>query len=764
MRRRTVLWWGLGAVGALVVGWGALPPAQRLFGKSLPRAPAGSITINAWVRLASDGSVTLFMPRLEMGQGVHTGLAMLLAEELDLPLERVRFETAPIDAVYNNLKVAADGLPFHPEERGNLAAVSEHLTTKIVRHVGMMVTGGSTSLRDLWAPLREAGAMARATLLAAAAREWGVTVESCQTEAGQVWHAEHGPKDYAALVASGAVAAVGVVKDFECKAPARFTLIGTSATRVDSLEKSTGAARFTADIREPGMGHVALALAPQRDAELEYHAADRVLQRPGVRAVLPVPPLAGSWPAIAVIGDDYWSAKRALEDLQPRWRLGSSAIFDDALIDNRLQEALQAEAKARRFRDRGNAQKILAEARSNGEAVLEAEYAVPFLAHGAMEPISCAVKLAADGRTAEVYAASQAPDVARRKAAEQLGLAEAAVSWHGQYAGGAFGRRFDNDFIAAACFLAKQRPGELLLVQWSREDDFRQDFYRPAARARLQATLDPRGQILAWQAHSAAQSIVAQSTRRLLGFAAPGPDKTTAEGAFDQPYDIPHHRVTHSEVELPIPVGFWRSVGHSHQAFYTETFIDELAERAGVDAVEFRARHLQNRPRHLAVLRRAAAAADWSSAPTVTADGARVARGIALNASFGSIVAQVVEASLDAKGELRVHRVVVAIDCGLAVNPRLIAQQMESAVVYALSAALYGELHFENGAVRESNFHDHPVLRLAECPDIETHLVASDGPLGGVGEPGVPPLAPALANALARLTGQRPRRLPLSGA
>ena len=358
----------------------------------------------------------------------------------------------------------------------------------------------------------------------------------------------------------------------------------------------------------------------------------------------------------------------------------------------------------------------------------------------------------------------QIPDVARSAAAKVFELDAEQVALESLYLGGAFGRRLEADFIAQAAAIAKVVPGRLVQVSWRREDDTRNDFFRPAARARLRARLDDAGQVVAFAAHSSGQSIVKQSFERVFGLPAAGPDKTTAEGAFDQPYEFANHRVTHRAVELPVPVGYWRSVGHSQQAFFTETFVDELARMALVDPVEFRARHLREHPRHLAVLKLAAEKARWDTRPGYAADGAPIARGIALNQSFGSIVAEVVEASLSPEGEPRVHRVVVAVDCGVAINPNLIEQQMESAVIYALSAALYGQIHFNEGRVEEGNFDRYRVLRLAETPIIETHIQPSNRPPGGVGEPGVPPLAPALANAVAVLTGKPVRRLPLIGA
>jgi isoquinoline 1-oxidoreductase beta subunit len=466
---------------------------------------------------------------------------------------------------------------------------------------------------------------------------------------------------------------------------------------------------------------------------------------------------------LAVLASSRWQAERALGQLVAQWVAGEAGTFSDADLERELQSAIEDPSAAHRYRDVGDVDAVFElPERSDATRSLTAEYAVPFLAHAAMEPLACAVKFETDRAT--VWAGVQIPDVARSAAAKVFELDAEQVALESLYLGGAFGRRLEADFIAQAAAIAKVVPGRLVQVSWRREDDTRNDFFRPAARARLRARLDDAGQVVAFAAHSSGQSIVKQSFERVFGLPAAGPDKTTAEGAFDQPYEFANHRVTHRAVELPVPVGYWRSVGHSQQAFFTETFVDELARMALVDPVEFRARHLREHPRHLAVLKLAAEKARWDTRPGCAADGAPIARGIALNQSFGSIVAEVVEASLSPEGEPRVHRVVVAVDCGVAINPNLIEQQMESAVIYALSAALYGQIHFNEGRVEEGNFDRYRVLRLAETPIIETHIQPSNRPPGGVGEPGVPPLAPALANAVAVLTGKPVRRLPLIGA
>jgi isoquinoline 1-oxidoreductase beta subunit len=519
----------------------------------------------------------------------------------------------------------------------------------------------------------------------------------------------------------------------------------------------SGKAVFAADVHEPAMLYAEIQFAAQRDGQLRVWDDSQVRGMPGVVEVAQLPPLGGAAACVAVIADQRWRARLALDAQFLQWAAGPAGLFDQSLIQDTLATAIES-TDAHVYRDTGNADSALARA----AAVVRADYEVPYLAHAAMEPVCCAVKFT--GTAATVWAGVQINDLARKAAAQAMGLAEEQVTLVPTYLGGAFGRRLENDFVAIAAALAAKVPGRLLQLQWRREDDMRYDFYRPAARVRLRGSLDAQGRIDAWQATSAGQSIVAQVMPRGFGMNAVGPDKTTVEGAFDQPYDIPNLQVAHQTVDLPVPVGFWRSVGHSYTAFFNECFIDELATVAQADPLAFRIAHLQKQPRHLKVLQLAAERADWAGRPIEAADGARVGRGLALHACFGSIVALVAEVSLSPEGRPRVHRTVIAIDCGQVVNPVLVTQQMESSVIYGLSAALYGQITFKDGAVEQGNFDTYTALRLADTPIIETWIMPNGEPPGGVGEPGLPPVAPAVANALAALTGRRNRRLPLIGA
>ncbi|MCL4696784.1 MAG: molybdopterin-dependent oxidoreductase [Burkholderiaceae bacterium] len=752
--RRVVLG-TFGAAGALVLGWSLLPPRQRLTTVEPLPAAGGRLPLNGWVRIGTDDLVSVVVPRSEMGQGIHTAAAMLLAEELDADFARVQVEPAPIDAIYNNVAVAVDGLPGHPDEQGALHRFAGWMTAKVTREFGFMVTGGSSSVKDLWQPMREAGASARAMLVAAAAARWSVPAGEIQVAAGQVTHAPSGRSlRFGDLVA--AAAALPLPKRVALKAPAQFRLIGREVPRLEARAKIEGRPGFGADVVLPGMLYATVVQARTFGGKVASLAGAKAMALPGVKSVFAIDGFHGGAAGVAVIADTPWHALKAARAVDVTWdEAPAAAALSSAQAMARLRERLDG-GGGTAFLDRGDAEAAL----GGAARTVRAEYTAPWLAHAAAEPINCTVQLK-DGR-ARIWAGTQAPDLARRAAARVLGLREAEVEMHVPWLGGGFGRRLESDFVAQAAAIARRAPGGApVQTFWTREEDLRHDFYRPACAARLVAGFDAGGRLLALTCLSAGQAPAAQMLERTFGLPALPRDKTTSEGAFDQPYEWPAARIAHAVVELPVPVGFWRSVGHSHQAFFVESFVDELAASAGADPVAFRLALLPNHPRHAAALRLAAEKAGWGTPPPAAPDGARVARGVALHESFGSVVAQVAEVSISPAQVIRVHRVVCAIDCGLAVNPNHIRQQMEGAVVFGLTAALHGDIEIDVGGVRPSNFHDQPLLRFADCPAIETHVVASAAPPEGVGEPGVPTVAPAVGNALFALTGQRLRALPL---
>ena len=755
MKRRHLLLGSLAATGALVVGWGVLPPRQRLTGsKPLPVA-AGQMAFNGWVKIGADDSVTVMVPKSEMGQGVTTGLAMLLADELDADWDRLRTEHPPIDAIYNNIATVADGLPFHPDEHGVVKRTAAWLTAKTMREIGLQATGGSSSIKDLWLPMREAGASARAMLVTAAAQGWGVPATECRVAKGVVSHAGSGRSAKFGELAARA-AALPLPGSVTLKTAADFKLIGQPQKRREAAGKQDGSARFGIDTVLPGMLYASVVMCPTLGGSVASFDAKAAEAMPGVRRVLSVPGQRGASGGVAAVADTPWHAMQAAKAVAVTWDHGPAATLSSAGIRQQLGQALDA-SDGFGYYSHGDAAAALKQAAKT----LRAEYSAPLLAHATLEPQNCTVQLL-DGR-ATVWAPTQVPGLARYAAARALGLDTEQVEVNVTLLGGGFGRRLDVDFVAQAASIASALPGQPVQTFWTREQDMTHDMYRPPCVARYEAGFDAQGKPVAWTAKSAGPSIVQQFLNRQFGLPGAGPDKTTVEGAFDQAYEWPNARIGHAIVELPVPVGFWRSVGHSHQAFFKESFVDEAAHATGQDPLAFRLALLARHPRQRAVLQRAADKAGWGQPLAPTADGARVARGLALHSSFGSTVAQVAEVSLDPKDpkRIRVHRVVAVIDCGLAVNPNGIQQQMDSAVVFGLSAALFGEITLDKGQVQEGNFHQQALLRLSDCPAIETHIITSTEPPEGVGEPGTPPIAPAVANALFALTGQRLRSLPL---
>ncbi|MEN3276186.1 MAG: isoquinoline 1-oxidoreductase subunit beta [Massilia sp.] len=750
-RRRRFLLGALVAGGALLVGWGTRPPRQRLH-TSLPLpVPAGAVALNGWIAIASDGQVSVVVPRSEMGQGVHTALPMLVAEELDAPLGKVAVMAAPIDKIFGNLAVLRENLPFHPDERGNLSDNvkdgTQWVLGKIGRELGIMFTGGSTSVKDAWQPMREAGAVARAMLVKAAAEDWKCPVAECRTEDGFVLHRDGRRAAYGGLAARAAAMGAGIdASDVKLKEPRDFRLIGKPVPRRDTPSKVDGSALFGIDARPPGLLYAAVKMAPNVGGTVAYYDTTEVKAMPGVTGLVDfsssLGPYAGAGAGVAVVARSWWQAKTAADRLVVRWHdhypdLSSESIFAG------LAAALDNESGYTYFES--GTQDVDGVAKT-----VSAEYRAPFLAHAAMEPINCTAQVA--GGKVRLWVSTQVPSIAVDVAAKVAGVAREDVTIDVMLLGGGFGRRLEGDMVAQAVAVALRTHGQPVQLIWTREDDTTHDVYRPAALARFRASLDVRGRLLAWDNKSASGAIGQQYFPRNLGLPGMGPDKTTAEGAYDMQYEIANQRIAHVIVDSPVPLGYWRSVGHSHNAFFKEAFLDEVAHAAGQDGVSYRRALLKEHPRHLAVLDAVVKAAG--------APPAGRAHGVALHQSFGSIVAQVAEVSVEGR-DIRVHRVVCAIDCGIVVNPNIVAQQMEGAVVFGLSAALGGEITIRDGRVQQTNFGDYPVLRMDRAPHVETIILPGAEAPEGAGEPGVPAVAPAVASAVFKLTGQRLRSLPL---
>jgi isoquinoline 1-oxidoreductase beta subunit len=745
LRRRAFLLSALGGAGALIVGWAVAPPASRL-GSASPTQP---VALNGWVRIEADGAVGVVVPRSEMGQGVFTALAMLVAEELEVPLARVRVLAAADDSIYANVAVMAQNMAFHPDRADALGPrLAQWFASKVARDMGLQITGGSSSVRDAWLPMRQAGAAARQMLIEAAARRWGVPAAACQAREGAVTDGTGRAFGYGELAAAAAQLAPPAA--IELKPPAQFRLIGRSVPRIDSADKVSGQAEYGIDVRQPGMLHAAVRSCPLFGGQLRSFDPGKAEKMPGVIRISRYQGGAGGAPGIAVVARSTWQAQQALAAIHVEWDPGDGGALDGDRLLQQMHQGLDR-ADGWVFFERGDAIGAL----QSAPRVVQAQYEAPWLAHATMEPMNCTAQWV-DGRL-KLWAPTQAASVARRVAARYSGLALNRIDLTVTQLGGGFGRRLESDYLVPAIELALQLAPAPVQVLWSREEDFGHDFYRPAAAARFRAGIDAAGRAFAWVSRTASDAIGPQFLRRAFPLMRlEPPDATTAEGHFDQAYEFELRHCSHVRVASRVPIGNWRSVGHSHNAFFTESFIDELAHATATDPLQFRLSLLQRHPRHRKVLELAAQKADWGGALP-----AGRARGLALHESFGSIVAEVAEVSMQ-DGRPRVHRVVCAIDCGTVVNPQLVAQQMEGAVIFGLSAALGERITIREGRVEQSNFPQYPVLRMDQAPTVETHLVQSDRPPGGVGEPGTPPIAPALANALFTLTGERRRSLPFS--
>lgn len=663
---------------------------------------------NAWLRISTDGATTVIVDKSEMGQGVLTSLPQMIMEELDGDWSTVRIEQAPVGPEYVNLAY------------------------------GIQATGGSSSVRSSMQALREAGAKARAMLVSAAAEEWGVEQSACHTENGYVIETTgRRRKSYGDL--AEAAAAMPVPETVSLKDPKDFKLIGKPIKRLDLAGKVTGRAGFGIDVQEPGMLVAVVARCPTFGGSVKAYEDQAAIAVPGVRHVVQIDS------GIAVVADGYWPAMQGRQALEITWDRGAMAgVSSESIAATFASLAGRSGVVAR---DDGDAKGALSRAARR----IEAEYEVPYLAHATMEPMNCAASVTADQCT--VWAPTQFQSGARTVGAQITGLPEEAIEVHTTLLGGGFGRRFEQDFVMEAIQLSKEISAPVKVI-WSREDDVGHDFYRPASYNRLAGGLDASGDPVAWTHRVVGPSIMT----RFAAFFGPLPnglDSTSVEGAADIPYGIPNIHCDWVQADVGVPVGFWRSVGHSQNAFISECFIDELAGAAGRDPYEFRRALLAEAPRHRGVLELAATKAGWG-----TPLPAGRARGIAVAESFGSYVAEVAEVSLE-DGKVRVHRVVCAIDCGVHVNPDIITAQMESCIVFGLTAALYGRISIENGSVQQGNFDDYQMLRLSEMPEVEVHILQSTEPPGGVGEPGTPPIAPAVVNALAALTGRRIRKLPI---
>ena len=753
MKRRNLILSGLGVTGALIVGWGVLPARSRL-GKPDNMLPTeGEVALNGWIKIAKDGSVVLAMHRSDMGQGIHNALSMLVAEELNVPLKQIRLEQAGHDSIYGNVAMFVGTLPFHPLQSEGidkpfLVHSGQWIVGKVARELGVNATGGSSSVKDAWEHLRFAAATAKASLCLAAADQWKVSLQDINVKDGVISHASGKSAHFGEFAQS---AAAQTPRNVSLKDRKDWTLIGKPSARADVPAKTDGSAVFGMDVRLPNMLFASVVQVPQMGGTLISFDAKEALAMPGVVKCVQLSSAAGSAPGFAVVAKSTWHAKQAADKVKAQWAQRTEGAIDTKRIESELKEKLKSE-KGFAFHEQGDA----AKAESSAARMIEAQYKAPYLAHATMEPMNCTAQFKAGAL--EIWAPTQVPGLARAAAAKVANVSADKVKVNVTLLGGGFGRRLEADVVAQATQIAMALDGVPVQMVWSREQDMSHDFYRPMHVAQLSAALNAKGEVESLRIKSAGDAISPRWMSRVLpALSGPldTPDKTTAEGLFDLPYAFANQHMSHVSTRMGVPIGFWRSVGHSHNAFFSESFIDELAFETKQDPLAFRLSLLKQAPRYAAVLKLAAEKANWGSALP-----AGHAHGLAFHESFGSIVAQVAEVSIQG-GMPHVHRVVCAIDCGTVVNPGTVAQQVESSVNFALSAALFGKIDIQDGVVQQTNFTNYPLVHMAQSPVVETWIVPSTQSPEGVGEPAVPPLAPAVANAMFKLTGQRLRSLPL---
>ncbi|CAN7599462.1 xanthine dehydrogenase family protein molybdopterin-binding subunit [Trinickia sp. LjRoot230] len=711
---------GAAAGGGLLLGF-SLPALARTdergarghqsaIGGQATAAPApGVLAPNAFIRIDRQSNVTLVMPKVEMGQGVYTAIPMLIAEELEVPLEKVTLDHAP-----PNDKLYGDPLLG-----------------------GGQITGGSTSVRYAWKPMRQAGATARVLLISTAARQWHVDPSTCVARAGEVVHSATGRRvAYGKLV--DAAAKLPLPSDVALKDPKDFKLIGKPTDRLDSAIKVDGTALFGFDVRLPGMLYAAIVNCPMLGGTLESVDDTRAKQVPGVHQIVKLDN------AVAVVAAHTWAAKQGVAALDVKWNGGQAATLSTQQLAGDLAAASKREgAVARKEGDVGHA---FGEAKTRVDAV----YEQPLLAHATMEPINCTVHVRADG--CDIWVGTQVPTIAHAVGAKVTGLAPEKVTVHNYLLGGGFGRRLEVDGIVQALKVGKAVSSPVKVV-WTREEDIQHDMYRPCYYDKISAGLDANGKPIAWQHRIVGSSIIA---RFAPGLIKNGVDPDAVEVAAELPYALPNQLVDYVREEpRTVPTAFWRGVGATRGTFVVESFIDELAAHAGVDPVKYRLDLLGNAPRAANVLQVATRAAGWGT-PLPKGKG----RGVSVMHAFGSYLSMVAEVTVDG-GDVKVNRVVCAVDCGAAVNPKTIEAQIEGGVVFGITAALFSEITIKDGKVQQNNFTDYRMLRLNETPEIEVHIVKSSEAPGGIGEPGTAALAPALTNAIFAATGKRVRKLPV---
>ena len=729
MNRRDFLKVSTGASGSLILAV-SVPGCASVQTGYQPET--GEWKPDIWLELTRDDEIIFTLARVEMGQGTYTGLTTLVAEELDVEPGKIKVKFAPVAPEYRN--------PLF----------------------GLQLTGGSTSLASSWEPLRVAGAQARQMLIMAAARVWEVDADQCTTQDGRVVH-PNGVDSlrYGQLVE---LADREVIRgDVPLKPRSEWKYIGRKGGKLDARAKATGTAVYGMDVELPGMVYAVMTRSPRYGGKASSFNRDEVIGMPGVTDAFITER------GVALVAQRYWQARKAQQKLRVEWDLSDALDTNTEAVFDSYRQAASKDPGVKE-RSEGNVEK----AAERAKQVVEAEYEQPYLAHATMEPMNATAWYRDGGM--DVWAPTQAPDLGRIAAARHTDLSPGKITIHTTFLGGGFGRRLTQDYIEEAAAVAYQLKVPVKLI-WSREEDTRHGFLRPAMLHRMKGSLNDGEltgwhhqivgpQVLDWYVRNAAPAQYPWAPKFLydtlgrVGLMAEGiatpKDISAIEGAIEYPYQVQNVSVRHTHTDPGVPITWWRSVGYSHNGFAVETFMDELAHESGEDPLQFRLKMLDAEPRHREVLERAARLADWGQpAPEGRA------RGLALFKSFGTYVAQVVEAGIE-NGEIRVYKVICSVDCGQVVNPRIVEDQIEGGILFGLTAALYGEINFDNGEIRQSNFHDYRLMQMHQAPEVVVDIVDSEADPTGVGEPGVPPVIPALGNALFALTGKRQRRLPLT--
>jgi isoquinoline 1-oxidoreductase beta subunit len=730
--RRTFLFGAVAVAGGAVFGWWRYTTP---YGNPLETDLAeGSATLNPYVMIDAKG-VTIIAPRAEMGQGIHTTLAALVAEEMDLDLSAVTVIHGPASAAYFNAGVLEEGAPFLPTDDSWLAETVRGAMHVPGKFLGFQITGGSSSVVDAFDKMRLAGAAARAALVQVAAARLGVAAETLKTEGGAVLAPDGSRLSYVDLAAEAAT--VSLARAPEPKPRAEWRLLGKSQPRVDMLAKVTGTAAFTGDLRLPGMKFATARTNPHLGSGMRSYDASAAEAMPGVERIVEIPG------GVAVVASSTWAALMAAEAITFDWEPASYPA-DSAGVFQVLADSFIPDRQDSRIRDDGDVEAAL-----TGD-ILTAEYTAPYLAHATMEPMTAAALLT-DGKLT-VWAGNQLPTQILTVGEEVTGLPATAISVETTFMGGGFGRRAEMDVIRQVVTLAKAMEGTPVLLTWSREEDMSHDFYRPAAIGRVRAKLEG-GVVTAFDLSSCSSSVMESQVGR-LGYSIPGPDNTIVQGAADQPYAFANYRVTGYRAPAMLPVGSWRSVGNSQNVFFSESAVDELAHLAGADPVAFRLAHLTHEPSRK-VIEAVAKMSDWGNVP------AGRARGIAFCIAFGVPSAQVIEVE-DTGNGLRMTGAWAAVDVGIALDPSILEAQVSGAMAYGLSAAIRGEITLAEGQVEQKTFWDFEPLRMPQMPKVAVQVLENLPRIRGIGEPGTPPAAPALANAIFALTGQRLRDMPFN--